>query len=104
VFFKGAKEVTPEVRGKLTKALQQLEGFLHGSSFVAGNEPSLADISILSNVVQVKTAFGGIGNLPNVNAWFERCKTLPGYDENLAGGAVIAGLLDKLSLKIAPLE
>jgi glutathione S-transferase len=104
IFFKGEREVTPEVREKLKSTLQHLESFLRGRNYFGGEEPSLADISILSNLVQVKNAFGDIGKMPNISAWYERCSSLPGYYDNLAGGEIIAEFFEKSGMKLAPLE
>ncbi|KAG5674797.1 hypothetical protein PVAND_004745 [Polypedilum vanderplanki] len=104
MFFKGTTEVTPEVREKLKNALKYLEGILEKQKFFAGDEATLADISILSTVVQIKNTFGGLGNFSNLKAWFERCNILPGYDENLVGAQMIKEFFEKATFKIAPLE
>lgn len=33
---------------------------------------------------------GDINKYKNIAAWFERCKTLPGFDENNDGSKIIA--------------
>jgi len=42
-----------------------------------------------------------LSKYPNVQTWYEQCRTLPGYEENDAGaimfgGKVKGGLVDKL--------
>lgn len=88
-FFKGATELPPESRDKLKQALKLLEDFLGDKKYFAGDHPTIADISILSNVIQAKNAFDALGSLPKLDAWFERCKELPGFEENMQGGVPV---------------
>jgi glutathione S-transferase len=37
--------------------------------------------------------FVDYGELPNMTAWFERCKNLPGFEENFAGAKAIAEMM-----------
>lgn len=91
-------------RDKLKQAFKHLESFLEGKLYFAGDQPTLADISILSNVVQQKSAFGAIGNYPNLNGWFERCSALPGFEENLNGGKMVQEAFKAKGIKLAPFE
>lgn len=88
----------------MKQSLTLLEGFLKETAYFAGDEPTLADISILSNIIYMKNMFGSIGNFPNIEAWFKRCATLPGYDENLKLASTILEIFEKIELKLAPLE
>lgn len=38
---------------------------------------------------------------PNVEQWFERCSTIPGYEENMAGAKM---LTDMVKSKLEPGE
>lgn len=103
LFFNGKTEVSAETREKFNQTLQHLENFLNKKSYFAGNKPTLADISILSNITYLKSAFGGIGNLPNLEAWYKRCDNLPGYQENVNSAKFIGQLLEQMGIKLAPL-
>lgn len=104
MYFKEANEVSAEHRLKFKQVLQHLENFLDGKSYFAGNEPTLADISILSNIAYIKNGFGGIGNWPKLEAWYKRCASLPGYEENLNGAKTVGQILKQIGVKLAPME
>lgn len=95
------------MRDKLKQALSHLEHYLNENPYFVAEHPTLADISILANIVQILNVFGEFGNLPdlpNINAWFERCSTLPGYEEMLEGGKLVSQQLKKMGIQIAPLK
>lgn len=91
-------------RDKLGQALRHMESFLDGKQYFAGDKPTIADISILSNVFQAKNAFGSLGTLPNFDAWFERCASLPGYAENAEGATIISAYFKSQGYSLAPLS
>lgn len=70
-----------------------LDKLLEGKKFITGDEPTLADISLFSSYVMFKTVYTDIEATPAIDAWFERCKSLPGADENLAAIDVIQKLM-----------
>ena len=72
--------------------------------YFAGNEPTLADISILSNIAYIKSGFGEIGNWPKLEAWYKRCASIPGYEDNLNSAKMVGPLLKQIGVKLAPLE
>lgn len=78
---------------KLKDILKLLESFLEKSLYFAGDQPTLVDISILSTYILFKSTFINYGNLPNVEAWFQRCQSLPGFKENCAGSKAIEALM-----------
>lgn len=104
MFFKGATEISEELREKFKTVLELLERFLDQSPYFAGDEPTLADISIFSTIIYLKNIFGTIVNLPNIEAWLTRCADLPGYEENMKMAAVIKDLFEMKGFKIAPLK
>ena len=100
------KEIPIEIREKLKQNLKHLDNFLVGKAYFAGEEATLADISILSSIVQLRNGFNGEENLPelsNINAWYERCSTLPGYSENLKAGKLISKIFEKRSVRLEAL-
>lgn len=92
-------------RDKLKQALRHFENFLEGRQYFVGANPTIADISILSNIIQLKNAFGGvIGNYSNLNEWFKRCESLPGFEENLDASKIVAEYFKHKEIKLLPLE
>jgi Glutathione S-transferase, C-terminal domain len=70
---------------KLRDTLKILESILEKSLYVAGNDPTIADISMLSTFIMFQSTFKDYEDIPNINAWFERCQSLEGFEENVAG-------------------
>lgn len=66
-----------------------LEQGLAASPFIAGDAPTIADLSVASNITQLGLA-GAAPSSPRIAAWFERVDNLPGVRrscEAMAGGA-----------------
>lgn len=61
-----------------------MESYLESSSYFAGDRPTIADVSILSTFILFQNTFGDFGEIPNITAWFKRCESLPGFEENFA--------------------
>lgn len=70
---------------KLRETLNLLESFLEGKLFVTGNNPTIADISILSTFIMFQSTFKDYEDIPNITAWFKRCEALEGFEENISG-------------------
>lgn len=52
----------------------------------AGDNLTLADITLVATISSYDAAGFDLSKYPNVVAWYERCKaTTPGYDINEAG-------------------
>ncbi|KAH8306484.1 hypothetical protein KR018_012669, partial [Drosophila ironensis] len=67
-------------------AFEFLNTFLEGQDYVAGNQLTLADISILSTVSTFDVFEFEIAQYPNVNRWYENAKKVtPGWEDNLQG-------------------
>lgn len=97
--------MSAENREKLKQILCHLEDFLDRKKFFTGAEPTIADIAILSNVIQLKTAFGELGeDYRNLRQWYRRCEKLTGFDENVAGGKFVSDFFKAKGLKLAPLS
>ena len=84
--------------------LKILESFLDEKLYFAGDYPTIADISILSTFIMFQNTFTNYGEIPQVMSWFQRCQSLPGFEENAAGGQALKDLMtakgmDPVSLK-----
>lgn len=71
-----------------------LDGFLNDSLWFATENPTIADLSILSNVLQIKACGYDISKHKYLFEWLERCKSLPGFEEN-ESGAIQVGKIFK---------
>lgn len=111
------RKIPIEQREKLNETFNVLESFLSQNKWFAGNEEiSIADYSILPTVSTIKvkknsTLFLKVSNFiemiffvvffnkelgydlcrhPQLNEWYIRCQSLPGFDENLQGARDLA--------------
>lgn len=76
----------PEKLKKLEEALGFLNTFLEGQTYVAGNNLTIADISILATVSTFVLAGIDLSPFPNVQKWYELVnKTAPGTELNQQG-------------------
>lgn len=78
----------PEIFKKLEDAVGFLDTFLEGSVYAAGDNLTVADISLVATISTLE-AFGfSLSKYANINRWYAKCKaTCPGYDINEAGVA-----------------
>lgn len=88
VLFLGETKISDEKRKQLTEAFEYLNTFLEGNDWVAGDKVTIADLAILSSLSTIVHVGANISGYKNVAAWYERCKKLPGYDENDAGAKI----------------
>lgn len=70
---------------KLKTTLELLESFLETDLYFAGDQPTLADVSILASFILFRKTFDDFGELPKLSEWYERCQSLPGFEESFAG-------------------
>jgi len=79
---KGLKDLDPEKEKKVREALKLLDDSLANQKYVAGNELSLADLSVLAGMTVVDAFNYDISEFKNVTEWNNRLKSeLPYYDQ-----------------------
>lgn len=94
IFFHGVTTIPTDKITKMKETLRLFESYLEGSLYFAGNHPTIVDVSILSTFIMFRSTFSNYGEIPNMTAWFIRCQSLPGFDENLAGSKSIKAMMD----------
>lgn len=78
----------PDNFKKMEDAVGFLNTFLEGQTYAAGDNLTIADISLVATISSYEVAGFDLKPYPNVVAWYEKCKaTMPGYDINEAGCA-----------------
>jgi len=92
----GAKTISKERRDAVKTLLQSFESFLEKSEWFAGEEITLADVTILANVASIKAWNVDLAKYPNLNNWYSRCRTFPGFAENEEGAEALAEKVSKL--------
>ncbi|XP_019535172.2 glutathione S-transferase D7-like [Aedes albopictus] len=93
----GATTIPQEKKDAIMEALGTLNGYLDGQDWVAGENTTVADLCLLATVSSLEKFGVDLSGLPNVTAWLERCKSLPGFEENEEGASIFGnGLKSKL--------
>jgi glutathione S-transferase len=62
-----------------TAALKTVEGALASSGWLAGKEPTVADIDVYGVVAYAPQAGFGLDGYPAIAAWMKRIEALPGF-------------------------
>lgn len=78
----GDKDAIARAESKLVDVLGVLEAHLAGKDWVAGDNPTIADLSIASNIFQLGFA-QATPTTPHTGAWFSRVMELPGFKASL---------------------
>lgn len=81
------------MKDDVREVLKMLNSFLDGSEYFAGNTLTIADISIVTSVTSFHEMGFNLTEYPDLNKWFERMHSLPGFDENQAGAKGLADLV-----------
>ncbi len=79
---KGDQGAVARAEARLTDVLGVLEAHLDGREWVAGDGPTIADLSIASNIFQLGFA-QATPTTPHTSAWFQRVMELPGFRASL---------------------
>lgn len=84
-YSQSSPSISKTQKDLIDESMQTLNGFLKGNSWFAGDKPTIADLSILPNVSQIKSCGFDISKFGDLSKWFERCKSLKGFEENQRG-------------------
>lgn len=76
----------PEKFKAMETAMGFFNTFLEGNKYAAGDNLTVADISLVSTISTYDAAGFDLSKYPNVAKWYDLCKaTVPGYSINQAG-------------------
>jgi glutathione S-transferase len=75
----GHPEVHEFLRGRIKGSLILLDKHLKNFPFVAGHEPTIADLSICGYLFWPEEFGVGWAEYPAIEAWLARIKALPGW-------------------------
>ena len=96
MFEENVKIIPKEKKNKIKNYMENLELFLLEQDWFAGDNPTIADLSILSNISQIMHCGYDLSQHLNIVAWYQRCKSLPGFDENEAGAKKLGHLFKSI--------
>lgn len=114
MIYLGVTKVDQAKKDRLLEALGFLNTFLDGHKYVAGDQLTLADLSCLASVTSIDVSSHrtsssrkqatyhdcfyisqnlgiDLSQFPNISEWYERCKSLPGWQECDQGAKKFAG-------------
>lgn len=78
-FLKAEDSVYAMYSTMATDALKVLDGALAKSSFLVGNEVTMADVAVYGDVAYAGEAAIDLGPYANIKAWMGRVEKLPGF-------------------------
>lgn len=82
----GETSVPKEKADKVVEAYKYLEAVLEGHNWIAGDQTTLADFTLITTVSTISILVPiDEGQFPNITAWIKRCETWPYYEENAIG-------------------
>ncbi|KAG5887919.1 hypothetical protein JTB14_003016 [Gonioctena quinquepunctata] len=81
-YFAGSKTVSKDVVAAIMDGYTSLETLLERSSYVAGEDLSLADFSLITTVTSLNVCVPVASNrYPNITKWMEKMREMPYYAE-----------------------
>ncbi|XP_055599484.1 glutathione S-transferase D7-like [Uranotaenia lowii] len=93
VMRQGATNIPQERKDSILEALGTLNTYLEGQDWAAGDDCTVADLCLLATVSTMEKIGVDFSELANVKAWYERCQSLPGYEENEEGATAFGNAI-----------
>ncbi|XP_031349110.1 glutathione S-transferase 1-like isoform X2 [Photinus pyralis] len=86
IYFRGSKTIPEYLKENANKIYNFLETFLEGKMWVAGDNITIADFSLISSITSLNVLVPiDSGKFPKVAAWIQRSEQLPYYAVNKKG-------------------
>lgn len=73
------RKIPQEKKDKIEESMVYLESLLEGKFWFVGPFVTLADLAFLSIVATIYECGYDLNKHPNLSAWYDRCRSLPGY-------------------------
>uniref|UniRef100_A0A1I8PIY9 Uncharacterized protein n=1 Tax=Stomoxys calcitrans TaxID=35570 RepID=A0A1I8PIY9_STOCA len=87
----------PEDYKQMEAALEKFNAMLEGYKYAAGDELTVADLSLLATMTTYEVAGFDFAKYPNIQRWYSMIKfSAPGADENWANSLRLKEMLDTL--------
>uniref|UniRef100_A0A1L8E4G0 glutathione transferase n=1 Tax=Nyssomyia neivai TaxID=330878 RepID=A0A1L8E4G0_9DIPT len=93
ILFFGAKAIEEEKKQAFYHALEIMNTFLEGRIWFAADHPTLADLALLASFSTFMYCGADVDKYKNILAWYKRCESLTGFDENEVGAKILGGMI-----------
>uniref|UniRef100_A0A1L8E4X3 glutathione transferase n=1 Tax=Nyssomyia neivai TaxID=330878 RepID=A0A1L8E4X3_9DIPT len=93
VLVRGMKNIEEDKKQAIYQTLSLMETFLEGQEWFAADHPTLADLAILASFSTFVHFGADVSKYKNILAWYKRCESLPGFDENEVGAKKYAAMV-----------
>lgn len=105
VLFLGQMQVPRERIEAIVEAYDFLEAFLRQHHYVAGDQLTIADFSLISSISSM-VAYVPIDAIKyaKITAWMQRMQELPYYAENATGARLFVASVKKAKFTVVPEE
>uniref|UniRef100_A0AAG5CUA8 glutathione transferase n=1 Tax=Anopheles atroparvus TaxID=41427 RepID=A0AAG5CUA8_ANOAO len=81
--FSGAvTEISEEMKTNAHKALTDLENYLVRNDYFAGENPTVADLSLLPTIATAVHCGLDLSKYKRLSEWYEQCRTLKGFEDD----------------------
>ncbi|XP_055683075.1 glutathione S-transferase 1-like [Lutzomyia longipalpis] len=89
IHAEGATSIPQDKKDKVYKMLGDLNTFMEGHLYAAGNELTVADLALLATISTVHGIGANISKFKNIAAWYKRLEKIPGFQENEEGAQTL---------------
>uniref|UniRef100_A0A336MW64 glutathione transferase n=1 Tax=Culicoides sonorensis TaxID=179676 RepID=A0A336MW64_CULSO len=94
--LRGYAQDIPEDKAKdLHETLEVLDMYVENGKWVANDHYTIADFHALPIVTNIQSIGMKMDRYHNIMEWLDRCRTIPGYDENSEGAKAMGELFKK---------
>lgn len=95
--FRLKQPADPEKFKKVEETLDVLNSFLAHTKYVAGDEPTIADYSLIVTASLLEAINFDFTKLKNLSRWYALCSSsLPGIEINVEGTAATREMIKKM--------
>ncbi|KAL1378559.1 hypothetical protein pipiens_003958 [Culex pipiens pipiens] len=96
IFQRQTSTVTDEMMAKLDEGLTNLELFLVRNDWFAGENLTVADLSLLPTIASLVHCGFDLARYPRLAEWYSNCKVLKGFEEDQGCAQQIGGFFRSL--------
>ncbi|XP_055713027.1 glutathione S-transferase 1-1-like [Phlebotomus papatasi] len=93
IFLGEATTIPDDKKQKVYQILGNLNSFLEGQKYAAGDELTIADLALLATITSIYELGANVSKFKNIYAWYKRMESVPGHQENYEGAKALGNFL-----------